>query len=65
VKLALDSVGKHGFGFSRPTGEAKLAAELNVVSDPFIYLNHKLIEISDSYKSRPDDFCPLQVDRLD
>ena len=42
-----------------------MAAELNIVGDPLIYLNHKIIEVIDAYKARPNYLCPLKVDRLD
>ena len=35
-------------------GKSKLAAELDVVGDPIIYLSHKLIEFFSADGSEPD-----------
>lgn len=41
------SIEKHGLRVTRTSGKSKLAAELNVVGDPIVYLNHKLIKFLD------------------
>jgi hypothetical protein len=56
---------KNGLGFPWPPWETELAAEFNVVGDPFVYLTKKLIVIANGYKARPNNFYPLKVDGLD
>jgi hypothetical protein len=56
---------KNGLGVAWSEREAELAAMLDVVGNPFIYLDKKLIKILHSYKTRSDNFCPIKVDHLD
>jgi hypothetical protein len=59
------SVSKHRLGFVATAGKAELATKCNVIFDPVINLNHKLVEIVSSYKATADNLWSVQPDGLD
>jgi hypothetical protein len=46
-------------------GKSEFPAKGNVVPDPVINISHKIREVLLSYKTLPDYFIPVKVDRLD
>ncbi len=56
---------EQGFDFSPLPGEAELPPEFGVVRNPPVNIVKKIIEIMRGYKTTPNYFSPVEVDRLD
>jgi hypothetical protein len=59
------SIRENGLPFTSVAGEPEFAPKRDVIINPPINIAAKIIEIMDSYKSRPDNFRPIKIDRLD
>ena len=62
---APELINKNGFGLALHAGESERPAKGNVVLDPVINISHKIREVLLSYKTLPDYFIPIKIDRLD
>jgi len=51
-----------GFGPASVAGESKFPPKSDVIVNPRVNVTRKIVEIMESYKSRPNNFRPIKVD---
>ena len=58
-------VNKDGLCFAPVSGKSKFTSQRDVIINPRLNINAKIIEILEGYKSRFDYFRPIKINGLD